>query len=857
MDTVRLMFATARTSPIAAIFNLCWHSHMSFLSMIRNLVSLTCAKAFFYAGVTIIFLLSWSFTAASQISVLTQHYDNARTGQNTNEIILTPANVNVEQFGKLFAQPLDGQEPAQPLYVPNVFIPALNANYNVVYAVTMHDSVYAFDADSNQGTSASPLWYVNFLDPANGVTSVPQSDEGCSVGYTEFGIQGTPVIGTTQNAMYLLAVTKENGAYVHRLHALDLGTGAELFGGPIVVTASVTIDNQLYTFTDKYQQQRPGLLLQNGVVYVGFGSPGCNIETENGWVMAYAESTLQQVGVFDVSPGVMASAVWLSGGGLAGDGAGNVYFSTGDGLFDGPGGTHFGDSVIELNQGNGVLNLASSFTPYNQKYFQENDLDVSSGLVQLLPEQPDGSNFVLAIDKNGTTYLLDQNNLGGYDPLGDYQIPQELDVPVNGEVHAGLTYWNNTIYIAAYKTPVMAYSFANDQLSLTPTSQTPPTGNPQGGIVSSNNDDANAIFWYVISPTPTLFAFDATNLANEFYNSGMAGKRDALSPVVHFPMPIVANGKLYVNGQTQLTVFGLLPAITAAAGNNQTGVVETTLPVALLAALQDPYSGNPIQTAGVPVTFSASGKAGSFSNPDAVTNSSGIATTSYTLSDKPGTYTITASSPGYASATFLITATPGTPATLSINSGSSQKGPAASLLPLPLNVRVKDAAGNGVSGIQVNFSDGGAGGTLSSPTAITDSSGYATTSYTTGTKSGAVEITASASGLTPVVFKETVLAGPATVLSIYSGNNQTVQAAATAAKQLQVFVEDQYANPVPGISVTYSDGGAGGSFSLNPAVTSAKGIAGTRYTAPAQTGMVTVTASSPGLSSVLFTVNVD
>jgi hypothetical protein len=626
------------------------------LRRLEYLTSPTRTKAFFCTAATVLFLLSWNSAAVSQISVLTQHYDNARTGQNTRETILTPANVNAVQFGKLFTQSLDGQMPAQPLYVPNVFIPATNSTHNVMYAVTMHDGIYAFDADNNQGSNTSPLWYVSLL--TNGATTVPQSDQGCSIDYTEFGIQGTPVIDTTLHAIFFLAMTVENGSYVHRLHALDLGTGEELFGGPVVIAASVVVDGLTYPFVDHYQQQRPGLLLQNGTIYIGFGSPGCNIPTEMGWVMAYNEQTLQQVGVFDTSPGVEASAVWLSGGGLAGDGAGNIYFSTGDGLFDGPGGTHYGDSVIELNQGDGVLNLVSSFTPYNQKFFQENDLDVSSGLVQLLPQQPDGSNFVLSIDKNGTTYLLNQNSLGGYNSLGDTQIPQELDVPVNGEVHAGLTYWNNNIYIAAYQTRVAAYSFANDQISLTPTSQTPAsTANPQGGIVSSSGQ-TNGIYWYVTVPTAHLLAFDATNLANQFYSSTTAANnRDALGSVVHFEMPVVANGKVYVNGKTQLTVYGLLPIITATAGNNQSGLVGTTLPIALQTALQDPYSGNPIQTSGIPITFTANNKTGSFSNPSAVTGSTGTASTSYTLPPKAATVTITASSPGYASATFVVTST--------------------------------------------------------------------------------------------------------------------------------------------------------------------------------------------------------
>lgn len=792
--------------------------------------------------------------AIGQISVLTQHYDNARTGQNVQETILTHANVNSAQFGKLFTQPLDGQEAGQPLYVPNVFIPSTNSTHNVVFVATMHDSVYAFDADNNQGNNASPLWSVNFLDDDDGVTTVPVADQTCSIaGYSEFGIQGTPVIDPSQHAIYVLAMTKENGSYVHRLHALDLSTGAELFGGPVVISASAVVDGVVYPFIDKFQQQRPGLLLQGGNIYIGFGGPGCNIKTENGWAMAYNSSTLEQVGAFDVSPGRDASAIWQSGGGLAGDGQGNVYFSTGDGLFDGPGGTHFGDSVIKLNQGEGVLTLADSFTPYNQAYFEENDLDLSSGYVQLLPQQPDGSNFVLAIDKNGTAYLLNQNDLGGYNPVGDFQIAQELAVPVLGEVHNALTYWNNTIYIGAYQTPTMAYSFSNDQISSTPTSQTPKaTAQASGGMVSANGTQ-DAIYWYVTFPTSRLFAFDATNLAHELYDNSMAGSRDVLGPMVHFGMPIVANGRVYINGKTQLSVFGLLPLLVPVAGNNQSGAVGTTLPIALEVQLQDSYTG-PITTAGVPVTFTAA--SGSLANPDVVTDSTGSVTTAFTLPSKPGTYTVKASSPGYASATFTVTATIGTPTVVLIKSGNSQGATVGTVLSAPLSVTLKDAKGNLVPGVSVSFSDGGAGGTLSPAIATTNASGVATCNYTLGTKAQTVHITASVTGGPSVSFTETARTGPAFSLAILSGSNQTVKAGEKAALQLKVLVEDQYSNPITGASVTYNDGGVGGSFSANPAITSL-GMAGTFYTAPPQTGTVTITASVPGVSPVQFTLNID
>ena len=823
----------------------------------RNYPSSSGLKRSVYCAVVIILLVLSTIPVASQISVLTQHYDNARTGQNTQETVLTHANVNPIQFGLLFTQPLDGQMTAQPLYVPNVFIPSLNATHNVVYAVTMHDGVYAFDADNNQGSNASPLWYVSFINPASGITSVPQPDEGCSVGYTEFGIQGTPVIDPTKNAIYIEAITKENGNYVHRLHALDLGTGAELFGGPTVIAASVVINGETYSFIDKYQQARPGLLLQDGIVYIGYGGPGCNIKSENGWVMAYDGGTLQQVGAFDASPNVEASAVWLSGAGIAGDGNGNIYFSTGDGLFDGPAGTHYGDSVLKLSQGDGVLNLADSFTPYNQAYFQKHDLDVSSGLVQILPQQPDGSQFVLAIDKNGTAYLLDQNNLGGYNPAGDFQIPQELDVPVLGQIHAGLTYWNGTVFVAAENTPLMAYSFSNDQLSLQPTSQAPAaTAKPTGGIVSSNGTQ-NGIFWHVTFPTAKLYAYDATNLATELYNSGMEGARDSFGKMVHFGMPIVANGKVYVDSQTQLAVFGLLPGFSPVGGNNQSGPAGTQLPLALQAGLTDPYTGNSIAQAGIPVTFTANAKGGILSPAKTQTNGSGIASTNYTLPKTPGIYTITAASKGYANATFTVTATGAAPASLVISAGNNQSAPVQSKLNTPLKVRVKDTQGNGVPGVSVAFSDGGAGGTLSPATVISDSLGYASTVYTTGSKAGSINITATVTGIPSVSFNATVTAGPPASMAIYAGNNQTVKAGKSTAKQLQVLIEDQFANVVKGVQVTYGDGGAGGSFAPNPASTTGQGIAGSRYTALAQAGTVTVTASSPGVTSVLFTVNVD
>jgi len=773
-------------------------------------------------------LLFGASVGFAQISVLTQHYDNARTGQNTQETVLTPANVNHTQFGKLFTQSLDGQMPAQPLYVPNVFIPALNATHNVVYAVTMHDSVYAFDADNNQGSNASPLWQVSFLNPANGVTSVPLADETCSVGYTEFGIQGTPVIDLFQNAIFMLAMTKENGSYVHRLHALDLGTGQELFGGPVVVSASAVVNGTTYTFIDRYQQQRPGLLLQNGTIYIGFGSPGCNVRTENGWVMAYDELTLQQVGVFDVSPGIQASAVWMSGSGLAGDGAGNIYFSTGDGLFDGPGGTHFGDTVLKLNQGDGVLTLADYFTPYNQLFFQDQDLDLSSGAVQILPQQPDGSNLLIAIDKNGSTYLLNQGGLGGYNPAGNFQIQQELDVPVADEVHGGLTYWNHTVYIAAYETPVMAYALANDQLSLTPTSQTPKsTAHPQGGIVSSNGTQ-NGIYWYATSPTNKLFAYDATNLATELYNSSQGGKRDVLTPLVHFPMPVVANGKVYINGQSQLAVFGLLTNQSA----TTTAISSSRNPSTFGQSVS--FTASVTSGAGTPtgsVQFNVDGSA--FGS--AVALVSGSATSGSTTTLAVGAHTVTAV---YLGATNYA----GSTGTLSggqvVNSAAINVSVASSLNPsvygqaVSFTTSVTAASGTPTGTVQFNVDGGAFGSPAALVSGVATSGSIATLSAGTHTVTGVYSGDSNFAGSTGTLSGGEVVSAAATSVSVASSLNPSVYGQSVT---FTVTISGQYG---------LFKGKSGGKKDVSGTVT---------WSANTGCGVTPVTSGSPGTATCTTT----
>ena len=235
--------------------------------------------------------------AQSFAGVLTEHNDNARSGENLSETVLTPANVNSSTFGKLFSYSVDGQIYAQPLYVPNVSIPG-QGTHNVVYVATQNDSVYAFDAD---GLSSAPLWQDSFINPGQGITPVACQIDGkqvtsCGV-YPIYGVTGTPVIDPSTSTMYLISRTTESGASIQRLHALDITSGAEKFGGPVVIKASVPGTGAgrrggSIPFNPLHDIQRAGLLLLNGTVYIGWAG------AQHGWIMGYDATSLAQVAVF-------------------------------------------------------------------------------------------------------------------------------------------------------------------------------------------------------------------------------------------------------------------------------------------------------------------------------------------------------------------------------------------------------------------------------------------------------------------------------------------------------------------------------------------------------------------------------
>lgn len=511
-----------------------------------------------------------------QVSVTTYHNDNARTGQNLHELILTPANVNSSQFGRQFVQPVDGYIYAQPLYVPNVSIGGVN--HNVVFVATEHDSVYAFDADSKTGASANPLWHASFINPP-AVTSVNADSAGCADLVPEIGISGTPVIDTSTGTLYVVANTDENGQFFQRLHALDITTGNEKFGGPVVITATVPgtgdgSSNGLITFDPLKQNQRPGLLLRKGVVYIASASH-CDLGPYHAWVFAYNAANLQQLAVWNSTPNGGLGGVWQSGGAPAADATG-IFFATGNGTFDmNTGGVDAGDTIVKVAApSGGKLPLLSYFTPFNQDLLAEGDVDLGSGGVLLLPDLPASAahpHLLVQGGKEGTLYLVDRHSLGGYNSTTD-QVVQELSYATGG-IWGMPAYWNNMVYYGGTNDNLKAFSFnANNSglLSSSAVSYSPesfPFPGPTPSISASGS--ANGIVWaiqtdaYGSSGPAILHAYDATNLANELYNSTQNASRDTPGPAVKFAAATVVHGRVYVGTETQLAVYGLLKPTAA------------------------------------------------------------------------------------------------------------------------------------------------------------------------------------------------------------------------------------------------------------------------------------------------------
>lgn len=496
--------------------------------------------------------------------VSTYHNDLARDGANTHEYALSASTINTSSFGKLFSCPVDGAINAQPLWIANLGVNG--APHNVVFVATQHDSLYAFDADSNP---CAQLWAVSLVDTAHGgtgnETSVPYTMLGLAAGdiMPEVGVTGTPVIDPSTNTLYVVSksVDPTVPAIYQRLHAIDITTGNEKFGGPAPIDGSITFPGtgdggSAVAFNAQQQNQRAGLALVNGVVYVAWGSHEDALPYY-GWAVGFNASNLAVTSVLNVSPNVQYGGIWMGGGAPSVDANGNLYVITGNAAFDVTNSStpnnDYGDSFLQLSPN---LNINSYFTPSDQANDAANDLDFGSGGTALVIDIPSGPvrHLVVGGGKDGGLYALNGDNMGG---LGDSNAWQTFNVGFALFATGG--FWNNNFYIAGANGPLMSFEFTPGANTFNPsTSSQSPTsyGYPGATPSVSSLASGNGIAWalditsYCTAAAPScgpaiLRAYDATNLGNELWNSTQV-PTDAAGNAVKFTVPTIANGKVYV-----------------------------------------------------------------------------------------------------------------------------------------------------------------------------------------------------------------------------------------------------------------------------------------------------------------------
>jgi len=528
--------------------------------------------------------------------VTTYHNNLSRDGTNQQEFALTTANVGTATFGKLFSCAVDGAVYAQPLWVASQTMGG--TKHNVLIVATMHNSIYAFDADTSP---CSTLWHANLLDTAHGGTSgevpAPSFVAGSLLGAgsgdisPEVGILGTPVIDLGTKTIY--AVTKSENtstlAFFQRLHAIDLTTGAEKFGGPAQIDSSITATGTgdgssggVVPFDANHENQRPGLALVNGVVYVSWASHE-DVDPYHGWVLGFNAGNLALSKQFNSSPNGGRSGIWMSGGAPAADGSNNLYVMTGNGSFDAnTGGSDYGSSYLKLSTASG-LTVSDYFTPHNQDTLSSSDQDVGAGGTALLF----GQNLLVGAGKSGVFFVLNRSNMGQFNASSDAAAVQTWTA---GRAFSTPAFWNNTMYyfgvVFGSKQPGVAYDFntSTGLFNTTPSSQTPTgLGFPGSSPSVSSSGSTNGIVWVLDSNaycTPqssacgpaVLHAYDASNLGTELWKSSQ-NSGDAAGYAVKFTLPTVANGKVYVGTRGnnvgdvdsststpgQIDVYGLLP----------------------------------------------------------------------------------------------------------------------------------------------------------------------------------------------------------------------------------------------------------------------------------------------------------
>jgi len=510
----------------------------------------------------------------AQVSVLTQHNDLERTGVNAKETVLTPANVNTAHFGLLFKRAVDDQLYTQPLLATGVQVNG--GTHDVVYVTTVNNSVYAFDANDRE--ASTPIWHVNFGTPAD----LHDAEFGCLDINGKMGILGTPVIDVAAHALYVVALTKTGDGFIQRLHALDLATGADLPNSPVTISAP--------GFDPLLQAQRPGLVLANHTIYVGYSSH-CDKGPYHGFLLAYDQKTFRQTAVFNATPTGQAASIWQSGQAPSVDAQGNIYVVTGNGSWDGE--QNFSESFLKLSPD---LKLLDWFTPTNHFDLDKRDIDLNSSGATLVP----GTNLVLGGGKEGVLYLLGRSSFGH---LGDEHALQHFQA-TGSHLHS-LVFWNSAqrgslLYIWGQRDRPRVYRLQGDRIDPTPVMSRPEVndGHPGAMLSLSSNGGRNGILWAGIHATGDswhesrpgiLHAYDADDIGHELWNSLENRSRDDCGNYAKMSPPTIANGKVYLAsfgteniGTGQFCVYGLLPngappvrPVNVSAAKQPSGVVLT------------------------------------------------------------------------------------------------------------------------------------------------------------------------------------------------------------------------------------------------------------------------------------------